>query len=64
MSRLAYILLLATLMSGCASLPNKATAQIDNRRVALSGKGEKTVVFESGLAIADGCRKRWISTVA
>lgn len=51
MSRLAYILLLAMLMSGCASLPNKATAQIDNRRVeyALSGNGGKTVVFENGL---------------
>ncbi|WAR46258.1 alpha/beta fold hydrolase [Methylomonas rapida] len=51
MSRLAYILLLAMLMSGCESLPNKATAQIDNRRVeyALSGNGGKTVVFENGL---------------
>jgi pimeloyl-ACP methyl ester carboxylesterase len=39
------------LMSGCESLPNKATAQIDNRRVeyALSGNGGKTVVFENGL---------------
>lgn len=51
MSRLAYILLLAMLMFGCASLPNKATAQIDNRRVeyALSGNGDKTIVFENGL---------------
>ncbi|WP_026603683.1 alpha/beta fold hydrolase [Methylomonas sp. 11b] len=51
MSRLAVILLLATLASGCASLPNKATTQIDNRRVeyALSGNGDKTVVIENGL---------------
>lgn len=51
MSRLAYILLLAMLMSGCASLPNKATTQFDNRRVeyALTRNGDKTVVIENGL---------------
>jgi alpha/beta hydrolase fold len=44
-------LLLATLLPACASLPNKATTQIDDRRVeyALTGNGNQTVVFENGL---------------
>jgi pimeloyl-ACP methyl ester carboxylesterase len=51
MSRPGFILLLAILMSGCASLPNKTTARVENRRVeyALSGNGNQTVVFENGL---------------
>lgn len=51
MNRLVICLLLATLASGCMSLPNKATAQIDNRRVeyALIRNGDKTVVIENGL---------------
>lgn len=51
MNRFAISLLLATLASGCASLPKTTTAQIDNRRIeyALTGNGNKTVVFENGL---------------
>jgi len=51
MNRFTIFLLLAKLASGCASLPDKATAQIDNRRVeyALTQNGDKTVVFENGL---------------
>lgn len=51
MTRFAIAMLLATLLSACASLPNKSTAQIDSRRVeyALTGSGNQTVVFENGL---------------
>ncbi|QSA97795.1 alpha/beta fold hydrolase [Methylococcus sp. EFPC2] len=51
MNRFTISLLLATMVSGCASLPDKTTAQIDNRRVeyALTRNGNKTVVFENGL---------------
>lgn len=51
MKRFAILLSLTTLASGCASLPDKTTAQIDNRRVeyALARNGDKTVVFENGL---------------
>ena len=51
MTKLAFIIFLAMLVSGCMSLPNKATTQIDNRRIeyALTGNGDKTVVFENGL---------------
>lgn len=51
MTKLAFIIFLAMLVSGCMSLPNKATTQIDNRRIeyALIGNGDKTVVFENGL---------------
>mgnify|MGYP000907589202 FL=1 len=51
MRRLTLLLLLATLASGCASLPGKTTTKIDDRRVeyVLSRKGNATVVFENGL---------------
>lgn len=51
MSRLTLSLLLASLLAGCASLPGKVTAKVDNRRVeyVLTGKGGATVVFENGL---------------
>lgn len=41
----------AILVSGCASLPNSMTDQIDNRSVeyALTGNGNQVVIFESGL---------------
>jgi pimeloyl-ACP methyl ester carboxylesterase len=45
------LLLFATLLSGCASLPNAITDQVDNRRVeyALTRNGNPTVIFENGL---------------
>lgn len=51
MRRFTPLLFLATLVSGCASLPGKTTATIDNRRVeyVLSRNGGATVVFENGL---------------
>ncbi len=53
MTRFTIAILLATLLSTCASLPNKSTAQIDNRRIefALTGNGNQTVVFENGLGV-------------
>lgn len=44
-------LLLAMLMTGCASLPNATTEQINNQRVeyVLATHGTHTVVFENGL---------------
>ena len=51
MRRFTLLLLLATLASGCASLPGKTTTRIDDRRVeyVLTRKGGATVVFENGL---------------
>lgn len=48
---LYFLLLFATLVSGCASLPNVITEQIDNRRVeySLTGNGNQIVIFENGL---------------
>ena len=45
------LLLFATLISGCASLPNATTDQVDKRRVeyALTQNGGQAVIFESGL---------------
>lgn len=61
MNRFAISLLLAALASGCMSLPNKTTTQIDNRRIeyALTGNGDQTVVFENGL----GGRMDWWAKV-
>lgn len=43
--------LFTTLVSGCASLPNAMTDQVDQRRVeyALTRNGNQTVIFENGL---------------
>lgn len=49
---LSYVFLaILVLASGCASLPNAMTDQVDNRRVefALSRNGDQAVVFENGL---------------
>lgn len=47
----AFHVLLALVVSGCASLPNVTTGQVDGRQVeyALSGQGNPVVVFEHGL---------------
>lgn len=51
MIRLTLFFLLATLAAGCASLPGKTTATVDDRRIeyVLIRHGGATVVFESGL---------------
>lgn len=51
MGNIIVFLLLVTGLSGCASLPDKSIVRIDNRNVeyALTGNGDKTVVFENGL---------------
>lgn len=49
---LPYVFLaILILVSGCTSLPNAMTEQVDNRRVefALSRNGDQAVVFENGL---------------
>lgn len=62
MFRLTLWLLFATLVSGCASLPGKATAKLDHRRVeyVLTGKGSGTVVFENGLG---GTMDWWVKVL-
>jgi pimeloyl-ACP methyl ester carboxylesterase len=55
---LHVFLLLLILLSGCATLPNVKTEEINNRRVeySLIRNGAVTVVFENGL---DGKMKWW-----
>jgi len=47
-----FLLCITVLLSGCVSLPNATTEEIDNRNVeyVLSRHGSTTVVFENGLA--------------
>ncbi|AMK76352.1 MULTISPECIES: alpha/beta fold hydrolase [Methylomonas] len=51
MDKKLFYLSLTLLLTGCATLPNMSTEQIDNRQIeyALSRHGKDTVVFENGL---------------
>lgn len=62
-NKLAVIVLLTTLVTACASLPNTTTTQFDNRRVeyALTRSGGNTVVIENGLG---GTMDLWVKVLS